>query len=174
MVGAFGLSPFGLMRRMMEDLDRLFQEFGGGRGFELGSFAGPVGRGLSVWSPAIEALEREGNFVLRADLPGLSPDDVRVEAANDSLVIEGERRSEIESEEQAGVYRSERTYGRFSRVVPLPEGADAQKAQARFENGVLEITIPMAEEKSSRRRIEIERASGERAQQRSGGEPSVH
>jgi HSP20 family protein len=174
MVGAFGVSPFGLMRRMMEDLDHLFEGFGG-RGFDFGSFATPSGRGSSLWSPAIEAFERGGNFVVRADLPGLSPDDVRIEAADDSLLIEGERRSEIESEEQGGVYRSERTYGRFSRLVPLPDGADAQKAQARFENGVLEITVPIAEERSRRRRIEIQGASGAGGgRQRSAGEPPVH
>jgi len=171
MVGAFGLSPFSLMRRMMEDMDRLFEGFGGGRAVDVGPMPGlPSSRGLSVWSPAIEVLERDGNVVIRADLPGLSPDDVRIEATDDSLVIEGERRSELEAEEE-GVYRSERTYGRFSREVPLPEGADPQKAQARFENGVLEVTIPLAAESSRRRRIEIQRGAG---QQRTSSEPSVH
>jgi HSP20 family protein len=172
MVGPFGLSPFSLMRRMMEDLDRFFEGFGSGRGFDLGSFSGPELRGLSVWSPPIEVFERDRNFVVRADLPGLSPDDVRIEAADDSIVIEGERRSEMESEEQ-GIYRSERAYGRFSRVIPLPAGADAQKAQARFENGVLEITVPIEEATSGRRRIEIQAGSGSGGQRRSG-ESSVH
>ena len=63
-------------------------------------------------------------FVVRADLPGLSRDDVQIEAADDSVIIGGERRSEIESQEQGGAYRSERVYGRFSRVIPLPAGAE--------------------------------------------------
>jgi len=173
MVGAFAPTPFGFMRRMMEDLDRFFEGFGG-RGFDFGAFSGPEARGLSIWSPPIEALERDGKFVVRADLPGLSRDDVQIEAEDDSLVIEGERRSETESQEQGGLYRSERVYGRFSRVIPLPAGADPQKAQARFENGVLEITIPIEEGRSGRRRIEIQGATGLGGQQRSSGETPVH
>ena len=174
MVGAFGLSPFSLMRRMMEDMDRLFGDVSGGaletKGWPQAS-RGALG---AVWSPAIEAFERDGNFVVRADLPGLSPDDVRIEATDDSLVIEGERRSEIEVEGEGGVYRSERTYGRFSREIPLPDGADPSKAQARFENGVLEVTIPMPQELSRRRRIEIQGSPSSGKAQRASGEPPVH
>src|SRR2546427_469881 len=90
------------------------------------------------WAPAVEMLERNGQLVVRAELPGLSPDDVRIEVSSDgSLVIEGERRSEVEAEEEGGVYRSERIYGRFSRVIALPDGVDVDRAQARFDNGVL-------------------------------------
>ena len=159
LAGAFGLSPFSIVRRMMEDMDRMFEGFGGGRG----------GFG-QVWSPPIEVLERSGRILVRADMPGLSPNDVRIEARDDALVLEGERRSETEVEEEGGVYRSERTYGRFSREIPLPEAADIEKAQARFENGVLEIDIPLREEASRRRRIEIQ--SGSRRP--GSGEPAVH
>ena len=93
---------------------------------------------------------------MRAELPGLSPEDVRVEVASDgSLVIEGERRSEMEAEEEGGVYRSERIYGRFARVIDLPEDVDVDRAQARFENGVLEISLPLSEQ-SQRRTIQIQ------------------
>jgi HSP20 family protein len=159
-MGTFAASPFSLMRRMMEDLDRMFEDLGSTRSLS-GTAAGNRARGgiggLAVdWSPAIELLERDGQLVVRAELPGLSPEDVRIEITNDgSLVIEGERRSEMEAEEEGGVYRSERIYGRFSRVIDLPQGVDVDRAQARFENGVLEIALPLSEQ-SQRRRIQIQ------------------
>jgi len=165
---------------MMEDFDRVFEEFGFGRGLGGGlPVAGALERGgLAMdWSHAVEMVERDGQLVIRADLPGLSPDDVRLEITDDgSLVIEGERRSEMEAEEEGGVYRSERTYGRFSRVIALPEGVDADRAQARFDNGVLEISLPLPQQ-SQRRRIQIQRqgqrASG-RAQEGSSRTGPVH
>ena len=126
MVGGFGLSPFSLVRRMMEDMDRLWEGFGGSA----------IGFG-QLWSPAIETFERDNRFVLRAELPGLSPDDVRLEVQDDALVLEGERKSESETKEKEA-FRSERTYGRFMRTIPLPDGAQAEQAEAKFENGVLE------------------------------------
>jgi len=132
---------------MLEDVDRMFEG------------SGPSGFGFARgWSPAIETVERDGRFVLRADLPGLSPDDVRIEVRDDVVVLDGERRSEVEVEEQ-GRWRSERAYGRFSRAIPLPEGADPEKAEAKFENGVLEVSFPMRDDSSRRRRIEIQGGS---------------
>jgi len=157
--GTFALSPFSVMRRMMEDLDRMFEDFGFARG--LGGSAAATGGlergGLAVdWTPAIEMFERDGQLVVRAELPGLSADDVRIEITNDgSLAIEGERRWEMEAEEEGGLYRSERIYGRFSRVIALPDDVDVDRAQARFENGVLEISLPLSEQ-SQRRRIQIQ------------------
>ena len=174
--GTFGASPFSLMRRMMEDLDRMFEEFGVGRGLLGGAPASAARGGWAMgWSPAVEMFQREGQLVVRAELPGLSADDVRVEVTKDgSLLIEGERRSEIKAEEEGGVYRSERTYGRFSRVIDLPEEVDVDRAQARFENGVLEISFPVPEQ-SQRRRIQIQgqSASGS-AQQGSSRTGAVH
>ena len=171
--GALGASPFSLMRRMMEDLDRMFEDFGSARG-SRGDLPDIGGRGgLSLdWTPAVEMFERDGQLVVRADLPGLSPDDVRIEVTEDALVIEGERRSEMEVEEEGGVYRSERTYGRFSRVIELPEGVDPDGAQARFDNGVLEISIPLPEQ-TQRRRIPIQGAAGT-GQQKPGSTGPVH
>jgi HSP20 family protein len=168
--GTFALSPFMLMRRMMEDLDRMFEEFGSTRGAG-GNLGDRGGLGMD-WSPAVEMLERDGQLVIRADLPGLSPEDVRIEVSDDGLVIEGERRSEIEVEDEGGVYRSERTYGRFSRLIALPDDVDVSQAQARFDNGVLEIVIPLPEE-SQRRRIPIQGASG-RDEQQPGATGPVH
>jgi HSP20 family protein len=154
-VGSLGLSPFSLVRRMMEDMD-LMLDLGPTR--TLGT---TLARTLpaAVWAPAIEMFQRDGQLVVRADLPGMSPDDVRIEVTDDTLTIEGERRSEVEIEDE-DYYRSERTYGRFSRVIALPDGVDADNAQARFENGVLEVTIPLAEEASRGRRLEIQGGAG--------------
>jgi HSP20 family protein len=171
--GALGASPFSLMRRMMEDLDRMFEDFGSARG-SRGDMPDVGGRGgLAMdWTPAVEMFERDGQLVVRADLPGLSPEDVRIEVTDDTLTIEGERRSEMEVEEEGGVYRSERTYGRFSRIIALPEGVDPDGAQARFDNGVLEITIPLPEQ-TGRRRIPIQGSAGT-GQQQPGTSGPVH
>jgi HSP20 family protein len=170
--GLGGLSPFSLMRRMLEDLDRMFEGLGSARaGFE----GGTTGGFAPIWSPAIDVIERDGRFVVRADVPGLSPDDIRLEVRDGALVLEGERRQEIQVEGEQGVYRSERMYGRFSRVIPLPEAADLDKAAARFENGVLEIEIPLREN-AQRRRIEIQGSSKPRegSKQQQTGESPVH
>src|SRR4051794_17206464 len=151
----FRMNPFSLMRRMTEEMDRVF----GGGGLT------PESAGDVLWSPAIEVTEREGNYVVRAELPGLKPEDVKVECTDDALVIEGERK--IEREEDGG-RRSERMYGRFSRVIPLPEGAKVTDAQARFQDGVLEVTIPVAKRDEKRRQIPIESGASANSAQQQG------
>jgi HSP20 family protein len=141
----FSSNPFSLMRRMSEEMDRVFQEFGLDRD----------GDNKAGWSPAIEVAEKDGKLNIRAELPGLSSDDVKIEAANDALTIQGERKVEHE-ENQGGVRRSERQYGFFYRTIPLPERADLEHANAKFQNGMLEISIPVPEQKESRRSIPIE------------------
>jgi HSP20 family protein len=141
----FSSNPFALMRRMSEEMDRVFQEFGLERDGES-----KVG-----WSPAIEVVAKDGKLNIRAELPGLSSDEVKVETTNDALTIQGERKVERE-ENQGGVRRSERQYGFFYRSIPLPEGADVEHANAKFQNGMLEISIPVPEQKESRRSIPIE------------------
>ncbi len=141
----FSSNPFSLMRRMTEEMDRVIHEFGLER--DSGNRAG--------WSPAIEVTERDGKYNVRAELPGLSPDDVRVEVINDALVIQGERKVEHE-EKDGGVQRTERQYGLFYRSIPLPEGADTEHANAKFQNGMLEVTIPVPQQKENRRPIRIE------------------
>ena len=115
--------------------------------------SGAVGS-RSSWMPQVEVLQRGSDLVLRADLPGLRREDVHVEIDDDLLTISGERRYESESEEE-GLYHSERSYGRFSRSIPLPPGTDEEACQARFTDGVLEVTVPLPQERSRARRIEI-------------------
>ena len=154
----FVTSPFSFMRRMMDDLDRLFEEFEmrpGEASTGRRELQRPSAGREAFWAPDVDVFERERNFVVRADLPGLSKDDVRVEVEDGALVIQGERRQEREVE-GAGTYRAERIYGTFRRVIPLPERADPDTAEAHFENGVLEVSLRLREEKARGKRIEIQ------------------
>jgi HSP20 family protein len=97
--------------------------------------------------------------VVRADLPGLSKDDVKVDVNEDRITIQGERKKQHE-EEHEGVYRSERSYGSFYRQIPLPPGTMSDQAEAVFHDGVLEITMPAPPESARRgRRLEISEAA---------------
>lgn len=147
----FGLSPFGLMRSMIEDM---FGETGLGRSYGTRD----IGRweGTSLWTPRIDVVERNGQLLIRADLPGLTKNDVRVETRDDMIIIEGERKAEQE-DSKSGYYRVERTYGSFRRVIPLPEGTNTDQATASFRNGVLEIALKAPERSTSKsKRLEIQ------------------
>jgi len=91
---------------------------------------------------------------VRADLPGLTKDDVKVELTDEALTISGERKAEKE-EKREGFFRSERSYGIFYRQIPLPQGVDADKATATFTNGVLEVTIQVPKSEARGRKLEI-------------------
>jgi HSP20 family protein len=154
-----GSSPFSLFRRLHDDMDRLFAGFGTGRGWS--PFGGQQG---TDWTPAIETFQRGNEFVVRAEVPGLTKDDITAEIGEDALTIRGERKYDHE-EEREGVFRSERAYGSFYRVIPLPEGAVADSAKANFSNGVLEIIIQAPSQEVRRgRRIEI--AEGSRKEEK--------
>jgi HSP20 family protein len=132
-------SPFSMMRRLSDDMERIFEDTWGAR-------QGPrLFRGLELaetrWTPDIEAFERKGEFVVRADLPGMTKDNVNVEVQDNQLIIRGERKEEKEQKEK-GYYASERTYGAFYRALPLPEGVKSDEAKATFKDGVLEIAMP--------------------------------
>jgi HSP20 family protein len=112
-----------------------------------------------MWTPELEIFHRNSELVIRADLPGLTKDDVKVDVSDNQVIIEGERQRQHE-EEREGVFRSERSYGRFYRAIPLPEGVIADQAKATFKNGVLEVTIPAPPEQARRgRRLEISEGS---------------
>ena len=95
--------------------------------------------------PAVDVFERNGSLVVKADVPGMTAKDIEVNVTEDGITISGARSEEKEVKEK-DYYRSERTYGRFMRQVPLPAGADRDKAQATFKDGVLEISLPLKEE----------------------------
>ncbi|MGE0130517.1 MAG: Hsp20/alpha crystallin family protein [Blastocatellales bacterium] len=141
--------PFSLMNHFVDEMERVFGDFGFGHGR-----LAPFGR-RELWSPQIEVFERGGQFIVRADLPGLTKDDVNVDIADDALTIQGERRQERE-EDREGYYHSERSYGSFYRSIPLPEGVNADQAKANFRDGMLEITMPASHREQRRRQIEIQ------------------
>ena len=102
------------------------------------------------WVPAMDLVEADDHFLLKADLPGLSEEDVSIEIRDNALTIAGERKSEYEKRER-GWYRVERATGRFSRALSLPEGVDPDAVTAEFDKGVLEVRIPKPEERKPRR-----------------------
>jgi HSP20 family protein len=133
-------------------MDRWFR---GGRESEWG-----------MWMPSIDVRERDNQLIINADLPGLNSEDVKIEVNDEGLVIRGERKREHE-EQKEGYYRTERSYGTFYRLVPLPEGANVEQAKANFKDGVLEVTVPIPEGVRKRREIPIE--SGAPKTRTSGG-----
>jgi HSP20 family protein len=150
-------NPFGMMRRFTDDMERMFDNFTGFRFPKLfrTEFAPLATEFENVeWMPQIEVLENNGNFLVRADLPGLTKDDVKIEVTNDLLTLSGERKTETE-EKREGFYRTERSYGTFFRQIPLPEGAKTEDATATFRNGVLEIAMPVPKFETKTRKLEI-------------------
>jgi HSP20 family protein len=143
-------SPFSALQRMADQMDRMFDDFGLGRRSTT-----PLWRdsAMEAWAPDIDVFHKNNELTIRADLPGLKRDEVSVDITDDAVTIQGERKREKE-EEREGFYRSERSYGSFYRVVPLPEGAIAEQAKANFHDGVLEVTMP-APPASKGRRLEI-------------------
>jgi HSP20 family protein len=129
-------TPFDMMRSLSQDMDRMLGDFGLHRRWPFMPFALED----AAWAPPLEVSENDGALRVRVDLPGLEKKDVKVDLTNDALVVQGERRHEEEKKGQ-GYFRSERSYGRFFRSVPLPEGARPETAKATFANGVLEIVI---------------------------------
>ena len=110
------------------------------------------------WVPPIDLVEAEDHFVLKADLPGLSEEDVKIEVQDGTLTISGERKAEHEEREH-GWYRIERSFGSFSRSLTLPEHVDASAISASFHDGVLDVRIPKPEERKPQR-VEIGTTSG--------------
>jgi len=180
MASAFMSDPFAFAQAMSEEMDRLFDTFGGtsqgGRSLSTGGSGRSLqqgGRGQSYWAPQMEVFQRGNEMVVRADLPGLSPDDVQIEAEDGVLTISGERRQTNE-DRQEGFYRSERSYGTFSRSIALPDGVDEEQVNARYEHGVLEVTVPLPQQQRQRgRRVQIQSGTGT-GQQRVGQSAGRH
>lgn len=146
--GPFDLPSHRLMRRMQDGFDRLF---GGSRDWP--SFLSESQH--LDWTPAIETFQRGNEFIVRADLPGLSAKDLSIEVGDDTVTMSGERAYDHD-EEHEGIYRTERVYGSFRRIIGLPEGALTETAKATFKNGVLEIRMQAPSPSVRRgRRLEI-------------------
>ena len=153
-------NPFVLMRQLADEMDRVFETFGFGRsrfGFPSlweGLASGGTSAAQSqtaAWAPQVEVFEKDGRLIVRAEVPGLKKEDLKVELTDEALIIQGERKREHEDKGD-GFYRSERSYGRFYRAIPLPEGASAEGATATFRDGVLEVSLqaPRREEERAK------------------------
>ena len=115
-------------------------------------FDTPTGSAVASrrWIPAMDLVETPDAYVLRADLPGLAPEDVAIELENRVLTISGERKAEQRGED-AGWMRVERSFGAFRRTLTLPAGVDPEAINAAFDNGVLTVTVPKPEQAKPRR-----------------------
>ena len=140
--GHQGVAPFRTLERLADEVGRIFDDFGVGR--VLGRVPGvPGGSELMAWAPRVDVTQHKGHILIRADLPGMEKDDVKINVTEDAVTIHGERHRSQE-EERDGVYRSERNYGTFHRTIALPLGTATDQAKASFKNGVLEIRLPAA------------------------------
>ena len=152
--------PFSIMRQGIDEMERWLGHLGWPRGWASPPGWGSSGRGLMSqmarhmgdWMPAIDAFQRGNEFVIRAEVPGMTRQDLTVEVGDDSVTLHGERKREFE-DDRDGVFWSERSYGSFTRVIPLPPGAIGESAKASFNNGILEIVMqaPSAETRRGRR-----------------------
>ncbi len=146
--------PSDLFRSLSREMDRAFDEFGLTRRWPF--FARTVAPEEALWSPAVEINDREGMLTVRADLPGLSKEDIKIDVSDETLTIEGERRQTKEDTGE-GYFRTECSYGRFYRSIALPEGANPDTAKATFNNGVLQVTVDVPAHRAPKgRRVAIE------------------
>jgi HSP20 family protein len=119
-------------------------------------FGGHSTRGSQSFTPAVDVVEQENGYQLRAEIPGIAPTDIDVQVENDVLTLKGERKYENQ-EERAGYRRVERSYGSFSRSFTLPKGTNVEAIEARAENGVLTVTIPKVQVATARK-VEVKGA----------------
>ena len=133
------------------EVNRMFDDFF--HSFDLAPFG--ERKGFGAFSPSVDVREDEKEVVVKAELPGLDEKDVEVTLTDDALTIRGEKKDEKE-EKGKDYWHREASYGSFRRVVPLPKGINTEKADARFKNGVLTVTLPRLEEaKAKGKRIPV-------------------
>jgi HSP20 family protein len=146
-------SPFGLLRQMTSELDRMLED--------PWTLRWPVLQiEKDMWAPKVDVVEKDNRLITRVDLPGVKKEDVSVEVADGQLTISGERKSETEEKSNGNVYRAECEYGSFYRTVPLPQGVKPEDVKATFANGVLEVSVPLpAQAETSGKKIPIQSAA---------------
>lgn len=139
-------APLTRLSALSDEVDRLFHTpfFGGGND-DRDTFAG--------WTPVLDLYQDQDRVVLRAELPGLRREDIHVSLHEDVLTLSGERRQEKSADER-GSLRNERFFGRFERRLTLPVRVDATRVSAQYEDGILTVTLPKAEE-AKPRQIEV-------------------
>jgi HSP20 family protein len=140
--------PVGELNSIQNEMNRLFNTF-----FDSPPQGTRPGTLQRRWIPPMDLVETADEFVLRADLPGLTGDDVEISLEDSVLTISGERKAKQDAYNE-GYYRVERGTGSFSRSLTLPEGVDPGAVRAEFELGVLEVRIPKPEQRKPRK-VEI-------------------
>jgi HSP20 family protein len=135
--------PFRELSSLQSEMNRLFNA-------AFGDMPNGGTGGSRRWIPAMDLLETDDDFVLRADLPGMSESDVNIELEDNILTVSGERKTEHE-ENREGFYRVERAFGSFSRSLTLPKGINPDAVNASFDRGVLEVRVPKPEQRKPRR-----------------------
>ena len=139
--GLFRMDPFALLREFMDEVEPFV--------------AKPATQeGSANWMPVVEVKRTNGTLLVKAELPGLEKQDLKVQVVEHNLVLEGERKQEKE-EKGDRYYRAERSYGHFFRSIPLPETAAVDKIKAELNNGLLEVTIPCEEAKKEVKEVPI-------------------
>ncbi len=149
------LSPFRGFRDVRSEMEQVFDEMFSGLARR------PVRQSAqqsAEWAPAIDAMSRDGDLVIKAELPGVKLEDVDITLQNNVLTLSGEQKVDQE-EDRGGYHVRERRYGTFRRSMTLPEGVDEDKVHARFEDGILEVVVEGATAIQEPKRIQIE--SGE-------------
>jgi HSP20 family protein len=134
----------GRLTDLREEIDRLFES--------------PLSRASELlgWAPAFDVYEEKDNFVVKVELPGINKEDINVSLHDGNLIISGERKSETKSEETE-VYRAERFFGKFQRVVALPAAVATNNVKAEYKDGILTVTLPKSEE-AKPKQIEVKNA----------------
>jgi HSP20 family protein len=162
-VKKMSLSPFRGGRGFwdpLSEVNRMFDDMFGGLARRQGGQQ--RGQQLTEWAPAVDVLQRGGDLVVRAELPGVRPEDVHITLQDNVLTISGERQEEQE-EQRGGYYVRERRRGTFSRSMTLPEGVNEDSIRARYEHGVLEVSIQGAAAAREPKRIQVESTGGQNA-----------
>jgi HSP20 family protein len=137
---------FPLFHRLNREFDEVFNRLGLEKPFFENMPA--------MWTPELETLATDNTFLVKVDVPGLKKEEITLEITDEQLTLKGERKQEKE-EKKEGAYRTERTYGSFYRVVPLPEGVKPELAKATMHDGVLEITMPLTKIEEKSKKLEI-------------------
>jgi HSP20 family protein len=152
------IEPRAFVLRMLRDFDRFFEE--GWAPFTAPGYA----FGEVDWTPTLEVVEKEGRLIARFELPGLKKEEVTVTVTEEGLTVTGERKRE-EEKKNHNWYRTERAYGKFVRTVPLPAGVNTAEIKATFQNGILELVVPLppAAVAAVPRRVEIAQGEPQKA-----------
>jgi HSP20 family protein len=142
-------NPFRQLWDLQEELNKLWENL-------PSPFQRPAGAALAPeqWAPVVDVFQKNGSVVVKAELPGMTEKDIEITVSDDAVLLKGEKSEEKETKEE-NYYRCERSYGRFSRQIPLPARGDPDKATASFKNGVLEIEVPLQEPLPKQKKIDI-------------------